>query len=228
MLRTSDGAVGILSPQSALSSAKHGEEAATRGGASADGGTRQTPRMRVRGATGGIPTKQRAPQSRMDGAPYAGCARGSRRCAEAKRREDSAKPNPKGAQASACAAGTPPKLRADRMCRAGNAAAASRARITRRVAWRWTRPRTQSSDCGAGSGRSQAALRDGGRGCVTAAQAGLANRASQAERKRVPSGIFRVRTCKHTPLTCIPHHTRASSPNTWHPQNTLPKITSPQ
>ena len=93
----------ILSPPSALPSAKHGGEAATRGGASADGGTRQTPRMRVRGATGGIPTKRRAPQSRMDGAPYAGCARGSRRCA----------------------AGTPSKLRADRMCRAGNAAAAS-------------------------------------------------------------------------------------------------------
>ena len=34
----------ILSPPSALSSAKHGGEAATRGGASADGGTRQTPR----------------------------------------------------------------------------------------------------------------------------------------------------------------------------------------
>ena len=115
----------ILSPPSALPMRE-----AWRGG----GDTRRSKRrrrdapdaaMRLRGATGGIPTKRRAPQSRMDGAPYDGCARGSRKCAEAKRREDSAKPNPKGAQASACAAGTPPKLRADRMCRAGNAAAAS-------------------------------------------------------------------------------------------------------
>ena len=113
-LRTSDGTVGRVAPRpprpqspqcphQRFIGAKHGGEAATRGGASADGGTRQTPRMRMRGATGGIPTKRLAPQSRMDGAPYAGCARGSRRCA----------------------AGTPSKLRADRMCRAGNAAAAS-------------------------------------------------------------------------------------------------------
>ena len=96
-------------------------------------------------------------------------------------------------------------------------------------------------------------LREARRGGVTAAQAGLANRASQAERKRVQSGIFRVRTCKHAPhrthhtaphtrrtqaphhtraaphtrRTQAPHHTRASSPNTWHPQNTLPEIFKP-
>ncbi len=96
-------------------------------------------------ATGGIATKPCKPHSRMDGPHRDKWI--ARECAEAKRREDSAKPNPKGAQASACAAGTPHKLRADRMCRAGNAAAVSRVRITRRAAWRWTRTRRQSYDC---------------------------------------------------------------------------------
>ena len=36
------------------------------------------------------------------------------------------------------------------------AAAASRARLRRWDAWRWTRPRRQSGDCRAGRGRSQA------------------------------------------------------------------------
>ena len=66
-----------------LPCAKRGVEAAARGGASADGGTRKTPRMRLRGATGGIPTKRLAAQARLDCAPYGGCARGSRRCAAA-------------------------------------------------------------------------------------------------------------------------------------------------
>jgi len=64
-----------------LPCAKRGAEAATRGGASADGGTRKTPRLRLRGATGGIPTKRPAAQARLYCAPYAVCARGSRRCA---------------------------------------------------------------------------------------------------------------------------------------------------
>ena len=60
----------------------------------------------------------------MDGAPYAGCARGSRKCAEAKRREAASEAmRPKGPQGAACAAEAPHKLRADRMCWAGNAAA---------------------------------------------------------------------------------------------------------
>ena len=46
-------------------------------------------------------------------------------------------------------------------------------------------------------------LRDGGRGCITAAQAGLANRASQAERKRVPSGIPRILTYTPQYAPCI-------------------------
>jgi len=49
-------------------------------------------------------------------------------------------------------------LSADRMCWAGNAAAARRPRLARSGAWRWTRTRRQSSDCRAGRGRSQAAL----------------------------------------------------------------------
>ena len=65
-----------------LPCAERGVEAAARGGASADGGTRKTPRMRSRGATGGIPTKRPAAQARLDCAPYGGCARGSRQCAE--------------------------------------------------------------------------------------------------------------------------------------------------
>ena len=64
-----------------LLGAERGVEAAARGGASADGGTRKTPRLRLRGATGGIPTKRPAAQARLDCAPYGGCARGSRRCA---------------------------------------------------------------------------------------------------------------------------------------------------
>ena len=92
--------------------------------------------------------------------------RRSRKCAGAKRRVDSAKPNPKGAQASTCAA--PPAalwLSADRMCWAGNAAAVSRTRAGRWDAWQWTRPRRQSGDCRAGRGRSQAPSATGGRGC---------------------------------------------------------------
>ena len=66
-----------------LPCAKRGAEAATRGRASADGGTRKTPRLRLRGATGGIPTKRPAAHARLDCAPYGGCARGSRRFAAA-------------------------------------------------------------------------------------------------------------------------------------------------
>ena len=64
-----------------LPCAERGVEAAARGGASADGGTRKTPRLRLRGATGGIPTKRLAAQARLYCAPYAVCARGSRQCA---------------------------------------------------------------------------------------------------------------------------------------------------
>ena len=74
-LRTSLARVCLLG-------AERGVEAATRGGASADDGTRKTPRLRLRGATGGIPTKRLATQARLDCAPYDGCARGSRKCAE--------------------------------------------------------------------------------------------------------------------------------------------------
>ena len=73
----------IILARVCLPCAKRGAEAATRGGASADGGTRKTPRLRLRGATGGIPTKRPAAQARLDCAPYGGCARGSRRCAAA-------------------------------------------------------------------------------------------------------------------------------------------------
>ena len=70
-------------PSMSLLGAERGVEAAARGGASADGGMRKAPRMRLRGATGGIPTKRLAAQARLDCAPYGGCARGSRRCAAA-------------------------------------------------------------------------------------------------------------------------------------------------
>ena len=49
-----------------------------------------------------------------------------------------------------------PKLSADRIGWAGDAAAASRASLSRRDAWRRTRTRRQSFDCRAGRGLSQA------------------------------------------------------------------------
>ena len=59
-------------------------------------------------------------------------------------------------------------------------------------------------------------LRDGGRGCITAAQAGLANRASQAERTRVPSGNPRALTGKRTPH--IIHYTLTHQAQTRKPR----------
>ena len=121
------------------------------------------------------------------------------------------------AEARAVAGGAPPKrlpkLSADRMCWAGNAAAVSRARCARSAGWRRTRTRWQSSDCGAARGLSKTAL--------------------IAWRVRLRRHFPRTDLQTHTPRAPrhTPHHyarTRASSPNTWHPQNTLPKITSPR
>ena len=64
---------------------------------------------------------------------------------------------------------------------------------------------------GAKRGAEDAARRHfshGWLGCITAAQAGLANRASQAERKRVPSGISRALTRKHTRTRTVTHTQR--------------------
>ena len=142
---------------SGLEGRRHEAEAVTAG--DADGGKRDA----ADPATGGIPTEPGDGRPRRMRTRRPAGIRRSRKCAGAKRRGDSAKPNPKGAQASTCAAPpAAPQLSADRMCWAGNAAAVSRTRAGRRDAWRWTRPRTQSGDCGAGSGRSQAPSATGG------------------------------------------------------------------
>ena len=108
---------------------RHEAEAVTAG--DADGGKRGA----ADPATGGIPTKPGDGRSRRIRQRRPAGIRRCRRCA---------------AETADC------KLSADRMCWAGNAAAASRARLRRWDAWRWTRPRRQSSDCRVGRGRSQA------------------------------------------------------------------------
>ena len=123
------------------------------------------------------------------------------------------------ADARAVAGGAPPKrlpkLSADRMCWAGNAAAVSRARCARSAGLRRTRARTQSSDCGAARGLSKTAL--------------IAWRVRLRRHfPRTDLQTHTIRTPRRTHHTA--HHdarTRASAPTTWHPQNTLPKITSP-
>ena len=143
--------------RSGLEWRRHEAEAVTAG--DADGGKRDA----ADPATGGIPTEPGDGRPRRIRTRRPAGIRRSRKCAGAKRREDSAKPNPKGAQASTCAAPTATRwLSADRMCWAGNAAAFSRARAGRRDDWRWTRPRRQSGDCRAGRGRSQAPSATGG------------------------------------------------------------------
>ena len=137
--------------RSGLEGRRHEAEAVTAG--DADGGKRDA----ADPATGGIPTEPGDGRPRRIRTRRPAGIRRSRKCAGAKRRADSAKPNPKGAQASTCAAPpAAPWLSADRMCWAGDAAAFSRASLRRRDAWRWTRPRRQSRDCRAGRGRSQA------------------------------------------------------------------------
>ena len=108
---------------------RHEAEAVTAG--DADGGKRGA----ADPVTGGIPTEPGGGRSRCIRQRHPAGIRRCRRCA-----------------AETALA----KLSADRMCWAGNAAAASRARLRRWDAWRWTRPRRQSGDCRAGRGRSQA------------------------------------------------------------------------
>ena len=140
-----------------LEGRRHEAEAVTAG--DADGGKRDA----ADPVKGGIPTEPGDGRPRRMRTRRPAGIRRSRKCAGAKRRGDSAKLNPKGAQASTCAAHpATPWLSADRMCWAGNAAAVSRTRAGRRDAWRWTRPRRQSGDCRAGRGRSQAPSATGG------------------------------------------------------------------
>jgi hypothetical protein len=100
-----------------------------------DGGARQTPTgwMRTRREVF-RPSAPRHPR-RMDDASYAGCANGSRESRTSRPRRSSALTELAGRA-------MPPPL--------------SRASLSRRDAWRRTRPRTQSFDCGAGRGLSQA------------------------------------------------------------------------
>ena len=207
--------------------------AAARGGGG-DGGRRGRRQARCRRSGDGrysdrAGRRQTAPHA--DAAPRRNPR--SRKCAGAKRRVAASEAKrPKGPQGTACADPTAtPWLSADRMCWAGDAAAFSRTRLGRRDAWRWTRPRSaiwrlprnapkkaklsegrfgeaEPEGCASirGRGRSQAPSATGGRGCITAAQAGLANRASQAERKRVPSGIPRTLTGKHANKHTTPHN----------------------
>ena len=130
---------------------RHEAEAVTAG--DADGGKRGA----ADPATGGIPTEPGDGRSRRIRQRRPAGIRRCRKCAGAKRRAAASEAKgPKGPQGAACAAETADcKLSADRMCWAGNAAAASRARLRRWDAWRWTRPRRQSSDCRAGRGHSQ-------------------------------------------------------------------------
>ena len=121
------------------------------------------------------------------------------------------------ADARAVAGGAPPqrlsKLSADRMCWAGNAAAVSRARCARSAGWRRTRIPKAIFRLSSGARTQQdGAYRMAGEVAAAFSAYGLANTHHTARKHR----------STHT------HHlTRASSPNTWHPQNTLPKITSP-
>ena len=107
----------------------------------------------------------------------------------------------------------PPKLSADRMCWAGNAAAVSRARCARSAGLRRTRIPKAIFRLSSGARTQQdGAYRMAGEVAAAFSAYGLANTHHTARKHR----------STHT------HHlTRASSPNTWHPQNTLPKITSP-
>ena len=100
-----------------------------------DGGARQTPTgwMRTRREVF-RPSAPRHPR-RMDDASYAGCANGSRESRTSRPRRSSALTELAGRA-------MPPPL--------------SRASLSRRDAWRRTRTRTQSFDCGAGRGLSQA------------------------------------------------------------------------
>ena len=131
---------------------RHEAEAVTAG--DADGGKRGA----ADPVTGGIPTEPGGGRSRCIRQRRPAGIRRCRKCAGAKRRVAASEAKrPKGPQGATCAAETAlAKLSADRMCWAGNAAAASRARLRRWDAWRWTRPRRQSGDCRAGRGRSQA------------------------------------------------------------------------
>ena len=119
------------------------------------------------------------------------------------------------ADARAVAGGAPPKrlpkLSADRMCWAGNAAAVSRARCARSAGLRRTRIPKAIFRLSSGARTQQdGAYRMAGEVAAAFSAYGLAN-------------------THHAVHTTHTHHlTRASSPNTWHPQNTLPKITSPQ
>ena len=81
--------------RSGLEGRRHEAEAVTAG--DADGGTRDA----ADPATGGIPTEPGDGRPRRIRTRRPAGIRRSRKCAGAKRREDSAKPNPKGAQASA-------------------------------------------------------------------------------------------------------------------------------
>ena len=162
------------------------------------------------------------------------------------------------ADARAAAGGAPPKrlpkLSADRMCWAGNAAAVSRARCARSAGLRRTRARTQSSDCRE-MRRSEAEGRFGEaepEGCASIRVRGLSktaliawrvrlhnrrasgaressepSRAQASAERHFPHTDLQTHTARKHRSTHTHHLTRASSPNTWHPQNTLPKITSP-
>ena len=101
----------------------------------ADGGARQAPTgwMRTRREVF-RPSAPRHPR-RMDAASYAGCANGSRE-------SRTSRPHRSSALTELAGRAMPPPL--------------SRASLSRRDAWRRTRPRTQSFDCGAGRGLSQA------------------------------------------------------------------------
>ena len=174
-----------------LPCAERGAEAAARGGASADGGTRKTPRLRLRGAARREVFRPSAPLRRRGWI--------ARLTADAR----------------AVAGGAPTqrlsKLSADRMCWAGNAAAVSRARCARSAGLRRTRIPMAIFRLSSGARTQQdGAYRMAGEVAAAFSAYGLAN-------------------THHAAHTTHTHHlTRASSPNTWHPQNTLPKITSPQ
>ena len=118
-----------------LEGRRHEAEAVTAG--DADGGKRDA----ADPVMGGIPTEPGDGRPRRMRTRRPAGIRRSRRCADPP---------------------ATPWLSADRMCWAGNAAAFSRTRLGRRDAWRWTRPRRQSSDCRAGRGRSQAPSATGG------------------------------------------------------------------
>ena len=143
------------------------------------------------------------------------------------------------ADARAVAGGAPPKrlpkLSADRMCWAGNAAAVSRTRCARSAGLRRTRiPMAifrlsrNAPERSGGKIRRSRTRRVRKHPRARTQQDGACRMAGEVAAAFSAYGLANTHHAARKHHTTHTHHlTRASSPNTWHPQNTLPTITSP-